>query len=265
MVPRWFDLPRRVPDAGGVRGRAARRRAAPLAGPRLPAPGAQPASPRPHASSDTDGAASRRRSTACSPCPGSGRTRRGPCWPSPSSATSPSSTRTSPACWPAGSGRALRRRGRCRRRPTSCVPAGDGWVWNQALMDLGATVVRPALVPAVRRARSRPTCGWHAPVTPTPIPASGRLECRGRSRASRDRTARAGAAWSTRSRRIGSTVRDASRVAGLAADPGRAATVVGSLIADGLVAESPTETLVLGGAEKSVTDGHVGASVERRG
>jgi A/G-specific adenine glycosylase len=51
------------------------------------------------------------------------------------------------------------------------VPAGDGWVWNQALMDLGATVCRP--VPRCGECPVRDSCDWHLAGLPAPDPATG--------------------------------------------------------------------------------------------
>jgi A/G-specific adenine glycosylase len=53
----------------------------------------------------------------------------------------------------------------------SLVPAGDGWVWNQALMDLGATVCRPA--PFCDECPVRGSCRWHLAGRPDPDPAAG--------------------------------------------------------------------------------------------
>jgi len=53
----------------------------------------------------------------------------------------------------------------------SLVPAGDGWVWNQALMDLGATVCRPA--PRCDECPARASCRWRLAGQPDPDPAAG--------------------------------------------------------------------------------------------
>ena len=50
------------------------------------------------------------------------------------------------------------------------VPAGAGWAWNQMLMDLGATVCRPA--PRCADCPLAPSCAWH--VAGHPEPRSGR-------------------------------------------------------------------------------------------
>lgn len=51
------------------------------------------------------------------------------------------------------------------------VPAGDGWLWNQALMDLGATVCRPA--PRCDVCPVATTCRWQLAGRPEPDPAVG--------------------------------------------------------------------------------------------
>jgi A/G-specific adenine glycosylase len=53
----------------------------------------------------------------------------------------------------------------------SLVPTGEGWAWNQVMMDVGATVCRPAPrcadCPVARR------CRWHRAGHPHPDPATG--------------------------------------------------------------------------------------------
>jgi A/G-specific adenine glycosylase len=51
------------------------------------------------------------------------------------------------------------------------VPAGSGWVWNQVLMDLGATVCRPT--PRCTDCPLAPSCAWHVAGHPAPDPAAG--------------------------------------------------------------------------------------------
>ena len=54
------------------------------------------------------------------------------------------------------------------------VPVGDGWAWNQMLMDLGATVCRPA--PRCDDCPLSAGCAWHrgrvarTPTRPTARP-----------------------------------------------------------------------------------------------
>ncbi len=51
------------------------------------------------------------------------------------------------------------------------VPVGDGWAWNQALMDLGATVCRPA--PRCLECPVAQRCSWHRGGLSAPDPAVG--------------------------------------------------------------------------------------------
>lgn len=60
----------------------------------------------------------------------------------------------------------------------SLVPAGDGWLWNQALMDLGATRCRPR--PACEACPLAPVCAWSASGHPHPDPAIGSAGVGGR-------------------------------------------------------------------------------------
>ncbi len=51
------------------------------------------------------------------------------------------------------------------------VPVGDGWVWNQVLMDLGATVCRP--VPRCAECPLTASCAWSLGGRGDPDPADG--------------------------------------------------------------------------------------------
>ncbi|MBA3984131.1 MAG: A/G-specific adenine glycosylase [Acidimicrobiia bacterium] len=51
------------------------------------------------------------------------------------------------------------------------VPDGQGWLWNQTLMDLGATVCRPK--PSCEACPTAATCRWHQAGNPMPDPAAG--------------------------------------------------------------------------------------------
>ena len=51
------------------------------------------------------------------------------------------------------------------------VPVGAGWAWNQTLMDLGATVCRPA--PCCSDCPVAERCRWHGAGHPAPDPAAG--------------------------------------------------------------------------------------------
>ena len=51
------------------------------------------------------------------------------------------------------------------------VPRGEGWAWNQILMDLGATICRPTPICAECPVES--TCRWRQQGWPSPDPAVG--------------------------------------------------------------------------------------------
>jgi A/G-specific adenine glycosylase len=148
--------------------------------------------------------------------------------------------------------RVLARRAATSMRPAALqaaadelVPPGRAWEWNQALMDVGALLCRPS-APECGDCPIATTCGWHVAGRPEPDPGVGsagvsRPQSRyeGSDRQARGRILAALGAG-------GIDRRDAAEIAGLASDPGRATTVLESLIADGLVAEAGG-LLVLGG------------------
>ncbi len=51
------------------------------------------------------------------------------------------------------------------------VPAGEGWAWNQVLIDLGATICRPT--PRCGECPVAAACVWHHAGRPDPDPAIG--------------------------------------------------------------------------------------------
>ncbi len=70
------------------------------------------------------------------------------------------------------------------------VPEGDGWIWNQVIMDLGATVCRPS--PRCPDCPLSSRCSWSAAGHPEPDPAVGSagVSTRQASFAGSDRQAR---------------------------------------------------------------------------
>ena len=115
-----------------------------------------------------------------------------------------------------------------RRRADSLVPPGQGWAWNQAMLDLGATV-------CTRRA---PRCGECPVMAPTAVGGRGPRPGAGGQTASPPSTAptaRAGAVWSTPSARP-VAIADIPAAAGWPDDPTRAHRVADGLVADGLAA-----------------------------
>ncbi len=51
------------------------------------------------------------------------------------------------------------------------VPGGHGWIWNQVIMDLGASLCRPT--PRCERCPLAASCSWHRAGHPAPDPAVG--------------------------------------------------------------------------------------------
>ncbi len=60
---------------------------------------------------------------------------------------------------------------RAQERADEAVPAGQGWVWNQVVMDLGATLCRPT--PTCTPCPLAGSCDWHLAGHPHPDPATG--------------------------------------------------------------------------------------------
>ena len=106
-------------------------------------------------------------------------------------------------------------------RADAAVPRGDGWMWNQAIMDLGATVCRP--VPKCGECPLAGSCAWTAAGRPDPDPSIGSAGVSGRQ------TPYHGSARQARGRVLRSLLDGPVPRDDLPSD------VVDSLIADGLV------------------------------
>jgi A/G-specific adenine glycosylase len=61
--------------------------------------------------------------------------------------------------------------GKAQSAADELLPAGEGWAWNQTMIDLGATHCRPA--PRCDGCPAAPWCRWHLAGHPDPDPASG--------------------------------------------------------------------------------------------
>ncbi|MGI8809267.1 MAG: A/G-specific adenine glycosylase [Acidimicrobiales bacterium] len=129
-------------------------------------------------------------------------------------------------------GRPLRAR-QAQALADSLVPEGGGWAWNQAMLDLGATVCTKT-APCCGSCPLRACCAWAARGGPVADPAVGSAGCGGgQSRfAGSDRQGRgrlvdalrlAPVHWSS-----------LAQAAGWPDDPARAERVATGLVADGL-------------------------------
>ena len=199
MVPAYRRFLDRLPDPRRLRRGAAGRRAPGLAGPRL-----QPSGP-----ATCTGRLGRWWPTTAvgcpvdldapaRPCPAWGPTRPGPCWPSPSrSMSGVVDTNAGRVLARAVAGRPVRPR-EAQRLVDAMVPAGRGWEFGQALLDLGRGGLRG------RRPRVAPTvpsgagAGGRPGPERRPIRRWARPGCRRPRAASTGRTGRVGAGWSRR-------------------------------------------------------------------
>jgi A/G-specific adenine glycosylase len=115
------------------------------------------------------------------------------------------------------------------------VPAGAGWVWNQAVLDLGATVCTKR-APRCERCPIASACAWRLAGAPAPDPAVGSAGTSGRQ------PAFAGSDRQGRGRLVQALRRGPLGLGGLAAaagwpdDPARARRIADGLVADGLAA-----------------------------
>ena len=113
------------------------------------------------------------------------------------------------------------------------VPPGQAWAWNQAMLDLGATVCRRR-APECGRCPVRDACAWHAAGNPPPDPADGSAGVSGGQPrfAGSDRQGRGRLVEALRA----GPVDDASLATamGWPDDPARAQRVASTVVADGL-------------------------------
>ena len=125
------------------------------------------------------------------------------------------------------------------------VPPGQGWAWNQAMLDLGATVCR-ARMPACEVCPVRRGCAWFQANNAAPDPA------RGSAGTSTGQSSFVGSDRQGRGRLVACLRRDGlldaadvAIAAGWPDDPERTAIAVGSLVRDGLIVEHDDGSLTL--------------------
>ena len=123
-------------------------------------------------------------------------------------------------------------------RADALVPGGEGWAWNQAVLDLGATVCT-ARTPGCTGCPLAGECAWHVAGCADTDPAVGSAGVGGRQRPfpGSDRQGRGRLVEALRHGPLGWD--EVAVAAGWPTDPGRAERVVATLVADGLVVAGP--------------------------
>ena len=115
----------------------------------------------------------------------------------------------------------------------AAVPSGHGWAWNQAMLDLGATVctkrvARCAVCPLTAH------CAWHAAGHPEPDPSDGSAGTSGRQ-STFEGSDRQGRGRLVDALRVGPVAHhDLATVMGWPDDESRAERVAATLVVDGL-------------------------------
>ncbi|MET0666549.1 MAG: A/G-specific adenine glycosylase [Acidimicrobiales bacterium] len=109
------------------------------------------------------------------------------------------------------------------------VPSGQGWAWNQAMLDLGATVCR-ARAPDCGRCPIATSCAWRGGAEPDPAVGSAGVSGRQSRFEGSDRQGRGRLVDALRH----GPVSDVATATGWPEDPERAERVARTLVADGL-------------------------------
>jgi len=124
-------------------------------------------------------------------------------------------------------------RAEAQRAADRLVPAGQAWLWNQVLFDLGATVCTRR-APACTRCPVEAHCAWRGE-GPDPADGSANVSAFQAPFEGSDRQGRGRLVEALRSGPQPTT--DAARLMGLEDDPPRAHRILASLFRDGLVIE----------------------------
>jgi A/G-specific adenine glycosylase len=129
----------------------------------------------------------------------------------------------------------------------AAVPAGQGWAWNQAMLDLGATVCR-ARTAACAECPVTLGCTWFEAGGATEDPAGGSAFVSGPQStfAGSDREGRGRLVHALRAGVVPRS--EAAAVAGWPDDPERAERIVVGLLGDGLVEEAGQDLCLPGGS-----------------
>ena len=133
-----------------------------------------------------------------------------------------------------------------QRNADAAVPAGRGWAWNQAVLDLGATVCTKRVV----RCDACPLtahCAWHLAGHPEPDPAEGSAGTSGRQ-STFEGSDRQGRGRLVDALRAGPVApHELATTMGWPGDEARAERVAVTLVVDGLVERTPSGDFALPG------------------
>ena len=128
----------------------------------------------------------------------------------------------------------------------AAVPAGHGWSWNQAMLDLGATVCTKRVVRCAECPVAA-TCAWHVAGHPDPDPAEGSAGTSGKQSTfeGSDRQGRGRLVDALRAGPVPTA--DLAAAMGWPDDPFRAERVAATLVVDGLAEVTADGALALPG------------------
>lgn len=128
----------------------------------------------------------------------------------------------------------------------AAVPVGEGWAWNQAMLDLGALVCRRRR-PDCEACPVSGGCAWASAGRPAPDPAEGSAGVPGRQRRfeGSDRQGRGRLVEALRAGAVPAA--ELAAVAGWPSQRGRARRVAEGLVRDGLAAWAPDGSLTIAG------------------
>ncbi|HVX16831.1 MAG TPA: A/G-specific adenine glycosylase [Acidimicrobiales bacterium] len=141
-------------------------------------------------------------------------------------------------------GRPLRK-AEAQAQADQAVPPGQGWAWNQAVLDLGATVCT-IRSPSCGECPVASTCAWAVAGRPDPDPAVGTAgSSRPQSRFDgSDRQGRGRLVDALRAGPVRAEPEVLAEVMGWPGDPDRATRVARTLLDDGLAVEVGSATAV---------------------
>jgi A/G-specific adenine glycosylase len=124
----------------------------------------------------------------------------------------------------------------------AAVPVGRGWAWNQAVLDLGATVCTK-VAPACDACPVRACCAWAAAGRPSPDPAVGSAGTGSRQSTfvGSDRQGRGRLVDALRRGPL--ALADVPAAAGWPTEPDRARRAAAGLVGDGLAVLAVTAGL----------------------